>query len=75
MSLVSMALDGALDMLGQNSKHALLFHLNKQFGISVDGSNSFTFEQLRLALESLLGSAGVDVILERVLSKMDELAV
>lgn len=69
-----MALDEALNMLGQLSKQALLFHLKEQHGISFDTSIPFTFEQLRLALECILGSPAVDIILERVLDEMDELA-
>jgi hypothetical protein len=75
MSLATAAFDQALNMLGQPSKHALLFHLKERYGISVDGDVPFTFQQLRLALEKILGAATVDIILESVFVKMDELAM
>lgn len=75
MSLATAAFDEALNMLGQPSKHALLFHLKERCDISIDGDVPFTFQQLRLALEKILGTATVDMILENVFVKMDELAV
>jgi hypothetical protein len=68
------ALDNTLDMLGQNSKRALLFHLKESSGISLNPANSFSLRQLDAALQRVLGASGATVILEHVILEMDRLA-
>jgi hypothetical protein len=75
--LVADAFNEALDILGQPSKNALLFHL-QEHSISLDNDDksggSFTLEQLYSALQTTLGTGGADLIMESVRLKMDELA-
>lgn len=75
--LVSAALDEALDILGQASKKALLFHLHTH-SISLynpgGGASPFTLEQLHSALQTTLGPGGAELITDYVLLKMDELS-
>ena len=66
------ALDSTLDMLGQNSKRALLFHLKESCDISP--ADSFSLQQLDAALRQVLGTSGATVILEHVILEMDRLA-
>lgn len=76
--LVSAALDEALNVLGEPSKKALLFHLHDHsITLYNPGSGSakpFTLEQLHSALQSTLGPGGADLIVDYVLVKMDELS-
>lgn len=65
------ALDCTLDMLGQNSKKALLFHLKQSCNMPL---NSFSLLQLEAALEQVLGANGATVILEHVILEMDRLS-
>jgi hypothetical protein len=68
------ALDSTLDMLGQNSKRALLFHLKESCDISLNPAGSFSLQQLNAALQQVLGASGATVILEHVILEMDRLA-
>lgn len=70
-ALQAEALDCTLDMLGQNSKKALLFHLKESCDMPL---NSFSLQQLEAALEQVLGANGATVILEHVILEMDRLA-
>ena len=58
------AIYDALDMLGENSSKALLFHLKDNYNIDVE-SGSVTLEGLKPALAELLGP-GADVIMAAI---------
>ena len=58
------AIYDALDMLGENSRKALLFHLKDKYNIDV-GSGGVTLEGLKPALAELLGP-GADVIMAAI---------
>jgi hypothetical protein len=54
----------ALDMLGENSSRALLFHLKSKHGIDVE-SGKIALPDLQAALADLLGP-GADVIMNAI---------
>lgn len=72
--LVTAALDEALNVLGEPSKKALLFHLHSHSISLHSATKPFTLEQLHAALQSTLGPGGADLIVDYVLLKMDELS-
>jgi hypothetical protein len=57
---VARALERSLDMLGEPSKKALLFHLTHTFKISLDENCSM--EELESALKEILGESSSLVI-------------
>ena len=58
------AIYAALDMLGENSSAALLFHLKDKYNIDIE-SGDVTLEGLPPALAELLGP-GADVIMATI---------
>jgi hypothetical protein len=68
------AFDSALDMLGQTSKQALLFHLKMRYEISFDDANTFSIEKLFAVLTSFLGNGSANIIMEKVLQEMDRVS-
>lgn len=56
---VARALERSLDMLGEPSKKALLFHLTHTFKISLD---DISMEELESALKEILGESSSLVI-------------
>ena len=62
------AIYDALDMLGENSRKALLFHLKDEYNIDVE-SGSVTLEGLKPALAELLGPGG-DVIMAAIMQHL-----
>lgn len=54
----------ALDLLGDNSSRALLFHLKSRYGIDVQ-SGKVVLTDLQSALRELLGP-GADVIMNAI---------
>lgn len=58
------AIHAGLDMLGENSSAALLFHLKMKYNIDVE-SGDVTLEGLKPALTDLLGP-GADVIMAAI---------
>lgn len=47
----------ALDILGESSKQALLYHLKEHYGIVLEDASSFSLERLNVALQDLVGEA------------------
>lgn len=72
-AVIVVALDKALNMLGQTSKKALLFHLKERYGISFD-DNAFSVEQLFSALRDILGNGGASIIMEKVFLERDRIS-
>jgi hypothetical protein len=58
---VAKALDRSLDMLGEPSKKALLFHLTHTFKIPID-RKSCSLEEIERALKQVLGEGAMLVI-------------
>ncbi|MEW6604362.1 MAG: hypothetical protein AB1351_06690 [Thermoproteota archaeon] len=54
------AIDRSLDMLGEDSKKALLYHLTHTFKIPLEGNCSL--EQIENALKQILGEGAAIVV-------------
>jgi hypothetical protein len=66
---VAKALDRSLDMLGEPSKKALLFHLTHTFKIPVD-RKSWSLEEIEGALKQVLGE-GATLVVASINSEME----
>jgi hypothetical protein len=63
---------GALDILGESSKQALLYHLKERYGIVPEDASSFSLERLNVALQDLVGEAA-EVIMWNMRMEMGRL--
>ena len=63
------AIYDALDMFGENSNKALLFHLKDKYNIDIESGN-VVLEGLQSALAELLGP-GADVIMAAIRRNLD----
>jgi hypothetical protein len=61
-----------LDILGESSKQALLYHLKERYGIVLEDASSFSLERLNVALQDLVGEA-VEVIMKNMRVEMSRL--
>jgi hypothetical protein len=68
-STTKMALERSLDILGGPTKKTVLHYLSEKYGISmqIDGKSSLTIEEIKVALESMMGQAAM-----YILSQMQE---
>jgi hypothetical protein len=67
---VAKALDRSLDMLGEPSKKALLFHLTHTFKIPVD-RKSCSLEEIEGALKQVLGE-GATLVVASINSELEQ---
>lgn len=63
-SCVAEAFDRALDILGNESKQALIWHLKQEYGVDVAEIGPPDISKIRYALTSLLGTDGSEIVLE-----------
>ena len=70
-SILAKAVDRSLDILGQNSKDALLFHLKHAYNISLDGGSCSSLEEIQRALKEVLGR-GAALMISWINSELKE---
>jgi hypothetical protein len=72
-SVLRRAFEGSLDILGQRLKESVIYDLENTGEYRKD--EEFSLEKIALGLNRLFGKEAAEMMVERIILKMDELAV